>query len=222
MAAEWLSTADWGRWPAPPEGDGRPVLLIPGFLASDGSLGRLAAWLRSGDFRTYRSGIAINTACMEPLLQHLEARLLSIVERNGQPAVLLGQSRGGTLGRALAVRRPDLVSTLVALGAPTRDQLAVRRTTWVSIGAVGLLGTLHVPGCFSITCTVGSCCAQARRDLRTPFPSACRYLSFYSRSDEIVKWEACLDPAAEAIEVDTTHLGMGFDAGVWRALARVL
>lgn len=222
VAAEWLSTADWHRWPAPPEGDGRPVLLIPGFLAGDGSLGRLAAWLRSGDFRTYRSGIAINTACMEPLLQHLEARLLSIVERNGQPAVLLGQSRGGTLGRALAVRRPELVSTLVALGAPTRDQLAVRRTTWVSIGAVGLLGTLRVPGCFSITCTVGSCCAQARTDLRTPFPSTCRYLSFYSRSDEIVKWEACLDPAAEAIEVDTTHLGMGFDAGVWRALARGL
>jgi hypothetical protein len=38
----------------------------------------------------------------------------------------------------------------------------------------------------------------------------------------VVKWEACLDPAAEAIEVDTTHLGMGFEAGVWRTLARAL
>lgn len=222
VAAEWLSTADSSLWPAPPEGDGRPVLLIPGFLASDASLGRLAAWLRSGDFRTYRSGIAINTACMEPLVERLEARLSSIVERNGRPALVLGQSRGGTLGRVLAVRRPDLVSELVTLGAPARDQLAVRRPTWVSVGAVGLLGTFGVPGCFSITCRTGSCCAQARRELTAPFPTSCRYLSFYSRSDEIVKWEACLDPAAETIEVETTHLGMGFDAGVWRALARGL
>lgn len=222
VAAEWVSTADSARWPPPPLGDGRPVLLIPGFLAGDVSLSRLAVWLRSGGFRTYRSGIAVNAACMEPLVERLEARLESVVERNGRRAVVFGQSRGGTLGRVLAVRRPELVEALVTLGSPMRDQMAVHRTTWMSIGAVGLLGTLGVPGCFSITCWTGSCCARARDELRAPFPEGRRFLCFYSRSDEIVKWEACLDPAAEAIEVDTTHLGMGFDASVWRILARAL
>lgn len=210
------------HWPGPPAGDGRPVLLIPGFLAGDGSLSRMAGWLRSGGFRTYRSGIAVNTACMEPLVERLEARLADIVERNGRPAVVLGQSRGGTLGRVLAARRPELVEELVTLGSPISDQVAVHRAAWVSIGAVGLLGTLRVPGCFSITCRSGRCCARARADLLAPFPSSCRYVSVYSRHDEVVRWEACLDPAAEAIEVDTTHIGMGFDAGVWLRLARTM
>jgi pimeloyl-ACP methyl ester carboxylesterase len=218
-ASEWLSTADSARWPRPPRGDGRPVLLIPGFLANDGSLSRMAGWLRDGGFRTYRSGIVLNTDCMEPLIDRLEARLVSAVELTGRRAVVLGQSRGGTLGRVLAVRRPELVEELVTLGSPTRDQLAVHRGVWVSIGAVGLLGTIGVPGCFSITCRTGDCCARARAELLGPFPSSCRYISLYSKRDEIVKWKACLDPAAERIEVDTTHMGMGFDVGVWRTLA---
>jgi pimeloyl-ACP methyl ester carboxylesterase len=210
------------HWPLPPDGDGRPILLIPGFLAGDGSLSRMASWLRSGGFRTYRSGIAVNTACMEPLVERLEARLLSVVERTGRRAVVLGQSRGGTLGRVLAVRRPELIEELVTLGSPVRDQMAVHRAAWLSIGAVGLLGTLRVPGCFSITCRTGRCCARSRAELLGPFPSSCRWLSLYSKSDEVVRWEACLDPAAEPIEVDTTHIGMGFDAGVWRSLARTM
>jgi pimeloyl-ACP methyl ester carboxylesterase len=222
IPGEWLSTADRARWPQPPDGRGRPVLLIPGFLAHDGSLSRMAAWLRTGGFRTYRSGIVLNTACMEPLVERLEARLESVVERTGRRAVVLGQSRGGTLGRVLAVRRPELVEQLVTLGAPTRDQLAVRPPIWLTITAVGLLGTLGVPGCFSITCSLGGCCAPSRADLRRPFPAGVRYLALYSRSDEVVKWEACLDPAAEPIEVRCTHIGMGFDAGVWRTLAPAL
>ncbi|MDQ6777852.1 MAG: alpha/beta hydrolase [Actinomycetota bacterium] len=219
MASEWLSTADSAHWPPPPDGDGRPILLIPGFLAGDASLSRMASWLRSGGFRTYRSGIAVNTACMEPLVERLEARLVSVVERTGTRAVVLGQSRGGTLGRILVVRRPELVEELVTLGSPIRDQMAVRRAALLSIGAIGLLGTLRVPGCFSIACAAGHCCERARAELVGPFPSSCRWVSFYTRSDEIVKWEACLDPAAEQIEVDTTHIGMGFDVGVWRILA---
>jgi triacylglycerol lipase len=192
--------------------------MIPGFLAGDASLTRIAGWLRSGDFRTYRSGIVVNAACTEQLIQRLESRLEHAVERTGRRAVVLGQSRGGTLGRALVVRRPELVDELVTLGSPTH-QLAVHRSTWLSIGAVGLLGTLGVPGCFSVTCQTGKCCARVRADLRAPFPGSCRYLSLYTRSDEIVKWEACLDPAAEAIEVGTSHIGMGFDVGVWRILS---
>jgi pimeloyl-ACP methyl ester carboxylesterase len=164
----------------------------------------------------------MNTGCMEPIVARLEARLMDIVERSGRPAVVLGQSRGGTLGRVLAVRRPELVDALVTLGSPARDQMAVHRAALLSIGAVGLLGTLGVPGCFSITCRNGECCARARGELLGPFPTTCRYISVYSKSDEIVKWEACLDPAAESVEVDTTHLGMGFDARVWRTLTRAL
>ena len=33
-------------------------------------------------------------------------------------------------------------------------------------------------------------------------------------SDGVVDWRACLDPAAEKLEVDATHMGMGADPAV--------
>jgi triacylglycerol lipase len=49
-----------------------------------------------------------------------------------------------------------------------------------------------------------------------------RFLSLYSRSDEVVHWEACLDPAAEQLEVATSHVGMAVARSVWSALAAEL
>src|SRR4051794_22657962 len=48
VAREWASTLGTATRPAPPPGAGRPVLLIPGFLAGDPSVARLSAWLRGG------------------------------------------------------------------------------------------------------------------------------------------------------------------------------
>ncbi len=222
LAAEWLSTRDPARWPAPPEGDGRPVMLIPGFLAGDASLTRMALWLRGGGYSLVRSGIVWNTGCMEATVQALAVRLERAVEKSGQPALLVGQSRGGSIGRALTVRRPDLVQTLVTLGSPLLDQLAVTRRVWPWIGAVGLLGTLGVPGMFSLSCVRGACCARIRATMAGPFPDEVKFVSFYSRSDEIVRWEACLDPFAGSLEVATSHVGMGMAREVWKELAAVL
>ena len=63
--------------------------------------------------------------------------------------------------------------------------------------AVSLLGSLGVPGLFSWSCLAGDCCARSAAAVRAPFPSGVRFISVYSRSDEVVRWEACLDPAAE-------------------------
>jgi hypothetical protein len=44
----------------------------------------------------------------------------------------------------------------------------------------------------------------------------------YSRSDGIVDWRACIDPHAEAVEVDSSHCGMSVHPQVYALLARVL
>jgi triacylglycerol lipase len=222
LVAEWLSTLDRNRWPAPPPGGGRPVMLVPGFLAGDQSLTRLAAWLRTGGFDLARSGIRWNVDCMEPIVESVETRLERAVSRTGRPALLVGQSRGGSIARALAVLRPDLVDTIVTLGSPLLDQLAIRARTWPSVLGVGLLGTIGVPGLFSWSCFAGDCCARTAAALAAPFPPGVRFISVYSRSDEIVRWQACLDPAATQIEVDASHIGMGVSRDVWGALAREL
>jgi triacylglycerol lipase len=220
--SEWASTRDRQGWPVPPHGDGRPVMLIPGFLAGDSSLTRMAVWLRAGGYSLARSGIKRNTGCMEETVDGLTLRLERAVEQTGQPALLIGQSRGGSMGRALAALRPDLVQTLVTLGSPLLDQLAVAPHVWPSIGTIGLLGSLGVPGMFSFSCFRGACCARTQAALAGPFPAGVKFISIYSRSDEVVRWEACLDPAAAALEVSTSHVGMGMAREVWSAVADAL
>lgn len=216
---EWLSTRDAEDWPPAPAGNGRPVMLIPGFMAGDGSLARMAVWLRTGGFVLARSGIRWNSGCMEPTVGSVEGRLERAVEQTGRRALIVGQSRGGCIGRALAVLRPDLVETLVTLGSPLSDQLAVRPRVWPSILAVGTLGTLGVPGMFSIRCVRGGCCARSREAMTAPFPGDVGFVSIYSRSDEVVRWEACMDPAAVQMEIDVSHLGMGMARDVWLAVS---
>src|SRR5215212_8262029 len=106
-----------------PDGDGRPVMLIPGFLAGDGSLGTLTHWLRARGYHTRRAGIRANVACSEEACARIERRLEAFAESRGERVSLIGQSRGGVFARALAVRRPDLVAGIVTLGAPTGGQL---------------------------------------------------------------------------------------------------
>jgi triacylglycerol lipase len=219
VVGEFLSTYDAERWPAAPAGEGRPVMLIPGFMAGDQSLTRMALWLRTGGFVLARSGIRWNSGCLEPTVEAVVDRLERAVERTGKPALIVGQSRGGCIGRVLSVLRPDLVDTLVTLGSPLRDQLAVRPHVWPSILTVGTLGTLGVPGMFSVRCINGRCCARSREALTGPFPDGVRFISIYSPSDEVVRSEACLDPAATQVEIDVSHLGMGMAREVWLTVA---
>lgn len=216
LMEEWRSTQDERGWPNPPAGEGRPAILIPGFLAGDPSLRRLGKWMRSGDFSMVRSGIRWNVNCMEDTVASVEAKLEEVVEASGEKAVVVGQSRGGVIGRVLAVRRPDLVDTLVTLGSPLRSQTAVHRRVWLSIGLIGGLGTAGVPGLLSLDCHDGDCCRRSRDEFLSSFPDEVRFISFFSKNDTIVKYESCLDPAADQIEVESSHLGMGVDRDLWK------
>jgi triacylglycerol lipase len=201
---------------------GPPVLLLPGFMAGDPSLAIMAGWLERSGSPTTAAGMLINTDCAERSVARIEARLRSLAGRTERRVVLIGQSRGGEQARVLAVRNPDLVSTLVMLGSPVRNPLSVRPEVLRAVRSVARLGDLGVPGAFSTECGDGECCARFREDLGAPLPSGMRAVSVYSRSDGIVSWEACLDPCAEPVEVDSSHTGMSVNAGVYRVLAAIL
>jgi hypothetical protein len=120
------------------------------------------------------------------------------------------------------VRRPDLVSGIVTLGSPQLDPLAVHPLVRLPVIAVGALGTLGAPGLFRHSCRNGRCCEQFWEDMHADFPSGVGYVSIYSRSDGIVDWHACLDPAAENAEIEASHCGMACSAQAYRATAEAL
>jgi pimeloyl-ACP methyl ester carboxylesterase len=202
--------------------DAPAVLLVPGFMAGDQSLGVLSGWLRRRGSRTASAGIRLNVDCAERAMTGIDLRLRRLAERAERRVVLIGQSRGGELARVAALRNPDLVSTLVMLGSPVLAPLSVGPTVLGAVRSVARLGDLGVPGMFSSECGDGECCAAFREDLLAPLPAGLRAVSIYSRSDAIVAWEACLDPCAECVEVQSSHSGMSVNLGVYRLLARIL
>jgi pimeloyl-ACP methyl ester carboxylesterase len=221
-AARLFRSPVWrGHGVAP--GEGRPVLLVPGFMAGDGSLGTMTKWLRANGYWTSRAGIRSNVGCSQDACERIEERLELLADRTGEKVAIIGQSRGGVLARVIAYRRPELVSGIVTLGAPTVSMLKVHPLVLLQVGVVGALGTGRVPGLMSLSCLRGACCEPFRTDLPADFPESVRYLSVYSRSDGIVDWHACLDPAAdEHIEVRSSHCGMGVSEQVYRLLAGAL
>jgi triacylglycerol lipase len=205
------------------DGRGRPVMLIPGFLAGDASLGPMAAWLKRAGYRPARAGMRANVDCSGALVGKLEERLERVVREQSMRAVVIGQSRGGALAKVLAVRRPELVAGVVTLGSPQLAPLAVHPLVRVPLHAVGTLGSLGAPGLFRRSCLDGECCAEFWSDLAGPLPARVGLVAVYSRSDGIVDWRACLDPHAdEQVEIAASHLGMAVSPAAWKAIASAL
>jgi pimeloyl-ACP methyl ester carboxylesterase len=199
----------------------QPVLLLPGYMAGDNSLGVMTTWLRRHGMRPHRAGIRLNVGCAARTVESLVARLEQIADAEG-PVAIVGQSRGGLFARVLAVRRPELVSGIVTLASAHLDPLAVHPLVRLQIGLVGLLGTLGAPGVFSASCLRGDCCDGVRDELAGPFPKGVRFVSLYSRSDGIIDWRTCLDPAAQCVEIDSSHCGMSAHPQAYREIAKAL
>ncbi|MFL5895028.1 MAG: esterase/lipase family protein [Thermoleophilaceae bacterium] len=204
------------------DGGGQPVMLISGFLAGDNSLGMMARWLKQTGHRPCRAGIAWNVDCSGRTLARLEERLETLAESSGQKVAVVGQSRGGGFAYVLAKRRPDLVSGIVTLGSPLRNALDVHPLVRAQIYVMGAIGTIGAPGLFSRSCMWGDCCTGFWDALEADFPPGVGFVSIYSRSDGIVRWRSCLDPAAEQVEVRSSHVGMAFNPEVYRAVAATL
>src|SRR6202008_1829381 len=78
-----------------PHGDGRSVLLLPGFLVSDATLGLLARFLGLIGYRPAASGIRFNSGCGDSF----DERMVGVIDReyslSGRRLAIVGHSRGG-------------------------------------------------------------------------------------------------------------------------------
>jgi pimeloyl-ACP methyl ester carboxylesterase len=187
-----------------------PVLLVPGFMAGDWTLALMSRHLRLLGFRTYRSGIVANIGCIDEGTQALERRLEHIAARRERKVTIVGHSLGGMMARGLAARRPDLVAGIVTMGSPIMAPGAAHTGLLAMVATLKRLEALglHVMG---QDCTEGGCALRMWEESRLPLPEGFPFTAVYSPRDGIADWRACIDPAGQAREVRTSHIGMALD-----------
>jgi len=205
-----------------PRGDGRPVVLLPGFLAGDQTLLVLAGWLWRLGFRPSTCGFVANVSCSDRALDRVERHVAEVSRRHGRRVAVIGHSRGGHYARAIGRRRPDLVSHALSLGAGLRQMLAISYPTEAAVaaarGAQHRIGRARSPRCL----TEGCDCSFAR-DFAEPFPTDRVLLtSIYSKGDGVVRWQSALAPDADCVEVTGSHVGLIFNRKSYRAIAAAL
>jgi pimeloyl-ACP methyl ester carboxylesterase len=203
---------------AQPPRAGDPVLLVPGFLAGDGSLRLMSSSLRRQGFRTYRSHIHANVGCTLDAAAQLEERLEQVAQRRGSRVRVVGHSLGGMLARGVAARRPDLVSGIVTLGSPMLAPGAHHASLARSVDLLVRLSRAGVRGLMAEDCVAGQCARDSFDQARAELPVGVDFTAIYSRNDGIVDWRACIDPVAVPVEVRASHVGMAIDPAVIAAV----
>ncbi len=195
-------------WPwlslAAPRGDGHPVLVLPGLVASDLSTRVLRRYLRERGYQVHGWQQGRNLGLRKGVEQAMFARLDTLAQKHGQKVSLVGWSLGGLYARVLGKHRPDTVRSVITLGSPfagsPRSTNAWRVYEWAS-GQKSDDPTAH---------------ERLRGRLTMPATS------IYSRTDGIVAWPTSIDDVSatsENIEVVASHLGLGVNPAVLYAVA---
>lgn len=220
-AAEFAALATCRpRSPAPPT-PGAPLLVIPGFAAGDAQVRLLRDWLRQGGWDARPSGLTDGRRCSSRDLAVIEQSLRRLAEETEQPVTLVGHSRGGMFAKVLAVRHPDRVRALVTLGAPLTDPFGIHLAIRLLTAGMAVATRLGLRD-WVRNCPFGDCCHAVHDDLLRPAPAGIPFTSIASRSDGVVQWRSSQDPAADCVEVDSSHRGMIANPEVWTAIARAL
>jgi pimeloyl-ACP methyl ester carboxylesterase len=191
------------------KGDGRPIIVIPGFGMTDRSTFVLRQYLRFLGYTVYGWELGRNLGAKTIGLRNerLIARVSLIYATECQPLTLIGWSMGGIMARMIARHAPQQICEVISLAAPfTGDPFA--NTSWKVYERMSGHSLSHPV-------------AQAQiAESKLPLPV--RACSFYSKSDGVVAWQGCLEPnqrLARNIEVRSAHCGFGFSGSVLRAIA---
>mgnify|MGYP003592941256 CR=1 FL=1 len=192
-----------------PKGDGHPVLVLPGFLASDSSTQPLRRLLKDLGYEVHGWGLGRNVRVDNSRVKAMEDLLLRIHRTSGRKVSIIGWSLGGVFARELAKIHPEAVRQVVSLGSPIHDD---RRHTNASRLFEMLNGKDPEPirnGRFT------------GLHEAPPVPTT----SILTRSDGIVHWRGSVQhphhghELTENIEVRASHCGLGVNPSVMVALA---
>src|SRR5881275_1272154 len=101
-----------------PKGDGHPVLVLPGLVASDVSTRPLRGFLRNHAYAAHGWKLGRNQGYLRGLEQQIIDRIHDLRGRYGPKVSLVGWSLGGIFARQVAKLVPDDIRTVITLGSP--------------------------------------------------------------------------------------------------------
>lgn len=188
-----------------PDGDGHPIMVIPGFLSSDLATGPLRRFIKSHGYDPHPWGLGRNMGDLNDLPVLVE-RMEMIVEQRGEKLTLIGWSLGGVYARELAKNHAHLVRQVITLGSPFAAIEAPNWASWVF--------EMIYKGKPEIDRTWID---------NLPKPAPVPTTAIYSKMDGIVPWQACMEIVEgeiyQNIEVSSSHLGMGVHPTVLKIIA---
>jgi triacylglycerol lipase len=196
-----------------PHGDGRPVLLVPGFLAGDWTLRIMDSWLRRIGYRTFLSGILLNVQHSERLISDLRRKVAELERETGSRITLIGHSRGGLLAKVLSQRRPQNIEQVITLGAPLADWTDLAAVTHHAVGVVTTANELVYGRRLN---------AEGRFTYDLKLSPVVPTTSIYTKTDDVVNFRSCLRPDIPALPVWGSHNGLVVNPEVYRLLGRLL
>lgn len=174
--------------------EGPPVLVIPGFLASDRATIDLRRALGRSGWRAHPWKMGVNRGAQPDTLARLTDRVGEIGD--GGKVLLVGWSLGGLYARAVAHHAPETVRGVVTLASPFSGDPKTNTNVRALYERVAGHDVNHPP--------------FAKPDGKPPVPT----LAFWSRRDGVVAPSAARGAAHEvdhAVELDVYHGGMVLD-----------
>ncbi|MCF8168659.1 MAG: alpha/beta hydrolase [Rhodoferax sp.] len=200
---------------AAPQGDGHPVVLVPGFMAGEASLVALRLFLQNKGYDVHTWGLGRNVGFRSKHANALPQKIRYLHHITGRKVSLVGWSLGGVFSLYSAESTQECVRSIITLGSP------------VSVDTVGNQSPPALKALYRLVShRLGASAhlmqprAKAMREhRRLPIPTSC----LYSLTDGVVPpQEATIDgdPSLhENIQVPGSHIGLGFNGIVLSIVA---
>ncbi|MCZ6831521.1 MAG: alpha/beta hydrolase [Gammaproteobacteria bacterium] len=189
-------------------GNGEPVMVLPGYGASDTSTAPLRGYLSWLGYDVHGWDLGRNTGNVPGFLPQVADLVRQLSERSGSPVTIVGWSLGGVIAREVARDYPETVRQVVTMGSPL-----VGGAKYTSLGKLFESRGTDLDE------------MEARIAARESRPISVPVTSIYSKRDGIVGWQASIDrfnAQVDHIEVHATHLGLGISPDVFRIIAQKL
>ena len=187
-----------------PQGDGHPVLVLPGLAANDISTFPLRQFLRERGYAPAPWNYGFNFGPRTGVLAGCVEQVKELHKLHGRKVSLLGWSLGGIYAREIAKAVPKLSRCVITLGTPfTGNPKATNAWRLYEKVSQQKIGDPEI----------------ARQIAKAPpVPTT----SLYSKTDGIVAWQCSINepgPMAENIEIHASHMGMGLNPMALYAIA---